>query len=69
MSNFVKLCGGRKAFGFYLFVALSATLFVFQAFIEASITFDQLVGFWQFVFLIYCGGNVAEKFRGQLNDR
>jgi len=59
MSYLVKKAGGRKAFGFYIFILLSTSLFALQQLIGQAITFEELAGFWELIFFIYAGANVA----------
>jgi hypothetical protein len=59
MSQLVKRAGGRKAFGFYIFILLSTGLFALQGPIGTKIGFAELTGFWELIFFIYAGANVA----------
>lgn len=60
MSKVVKLAGGRKALGFYLFVVIGTGLFIGQTWASYSISFSELAGFLKWSFVIYAGSNVAK---------
>jgi uncharacterized membrane protein YfcA len=68
MSRFIHLCGGRKAFSFFLLFLTSLTLFASQGVAVYSIAWPELSEFWYYIVAIYVGGNVGAKFAHKLPD-
>lgn len=68
MSNFIHLCGGRKAFSFFLLFLTSLTLFASQGAAVYSISWPELSEFWYYIVAVYVGGNVGAKLAHKLPD-